>query len=269
MPKSQKRSAVLSRGRRVAIKTGYSHTSRFIGPLRPGMAVPMARPRQLVNNNMGSSFTLEKPLNQKGQMPFAREYNVRLKYTHFTGITANGINTFAGINFSLNSLFDPDFTGVGHQPYMYDSLVAAGYSKYIVTGVKISAEWSNPSVDGMYCAMKLLSVANATPGNIFGKNIEYVTEQRDKKLDVLNNSGSQKKVQSVYVSLARLESITKQQLLSRESEFGALVTTSPSAVNFLQLAVTDSNALGAGNVAVNLTLTYYAKMYGWQTQPQS
>lgn len=44
--------------------------------------------------------------------------------------------------FSANSIFDPDVTGVGHQP-MYRDQYAALYENYVVLGSKISVEFVN------------------------------------------------------------------------------------------------------------------------------
>lgn len=44
--------------------------------------------------------------------------------------------------FSANSLFDPDVTGVGHQP-MYRDQYAALYENYVVLGSKITVEFVN------------------------------------------------------------------------------------------------------------------------------
>lgn len=49
-----------------------------------------------------------------------------------------------GYRFSLNSVFDPDSSGVGHQPLGHDEM-AALYSKYKVLGARITARffWLN------------------------------------------------------------------------------------------------------------------------------
>jgi len=44
--------------------------------------------------------------------------------------------------FSANSIFDPDVTGVGHQP-MYRDQYAALYENYVVLGSKINVEFVN------------------------------------------------------------------------------------------------------------------------------
>ena len=41
----------------------------------------------------------------------------------------------------MNSLFDPDQTGTGHQPYYFDQF-AALYNRYTVLGSKLTAEFS-------------------------------------------------------------------------------------------------------------------------------
>lgn len=47
--------------------------------------------------------------------------------------------------FSVNSLFDPDRTGAGHQPRGFDQ-ISLLFSKYIVVGAKISATYISTNV---------------------------------------------------------------------------------------------------------------------------
>lgn len=60
--------------------------------------------------------------------------------------------------FSANGIYDPDITGLGHQPYGYDQM-AAYFNHYVVIGSKITVNWmnepgsavsENPSVVGVY-----------------------------------------------------------------------------------------------------------------------
>ena len=61
---------------------------------------------------------------------------VRLKYVQETSIDT-GLASINKIYFRANSLFDPDFTGVGHQPLHYDELNVP-YDHYTVYGSKIT-----------------------------------------------------------------------------------------------------------------------------------
>lgn len=66
-----------------------------------------------------------------------KERWVRLKYVQ--EITLNPIlGGIAAHNFRCNSLFDPDFTGIGHQPLHYDQVILP-YFHYTVYGSKLTA----------------------------------------------------------------------------------------------------------------------------------
>lgn len=54
-----------------------------------------------------------------------------------------GINAAIGHVFRLNSCFDPDLTGTGHQPYAFDQW-STFYNRYTVIGAKITCTfWPN------------------------------------------------------------------------------------------------------------------------------
>lgn len=63
-----------------------------------------------------------------GLNPIPQRQIVKMKY-------AQNLNTAAGTaynyKFNLNSIYDPDFTGTGHQPYGYDALETL-YNRYRV-----------------------------------------------------------------------------------------------------------------------------------------
>lgn len=68
---------------------------------------------------------------------------MRLKMKYTDGVllsttTGIGVATYA---FRCNSLFDPDQTGTGHQPYRFDQL-AAIFQRYRVLKSKIIVDWS-------------------------------------------------------------------------------------------------------------------------------
>lgn len=66
---------------------------------------------------------------------------VKLSYHESVGMTStSGILAFH--RFQLNTLFDPDISATGHQPFGRDQW-AALYNKYLVTSATIKVKWAN------------------------------------------------------------------------------------------------------------------------------
>lgn len=89
---------------------------------------------------------------------------LRVKMTYFDWFTINpGTGGATGVyQFSANGLYDPNVTGVGHQPAGFDELMAI-YGEYVVLGCTIklimsNTEGSNPALFGIFC-----SRGNSTP----------------------------------------------------------------------------------------------------------
>lgn len=79
------------------------------------------RPR-IKNLSMGGGFLPRKAIR---------------KLTYAADFSINAGIVLAGHSFRLNSLFDPDETGVGHQPYGFDQMMTY-YGRYTVVGCNIS-----------------------------------------------------------------------------------------------------------------------------------
>lgn len=60
----------------------------------------------------------------------------KLKYCQTNQYVLYTTGTVTPQAFNLNSVYDPDSTGVGHQPRGLDSIYNMGYTKYMVTAVK-------------------------------------------------------------------------------------------------------------------------------------
>lgn len=79
-----------------------------------------------------------------GFFGFPNSIITKLRYcTQFTltsAAAARGINVFAA-----NGIFDPDITGIGHQP-MYRDVYAGIYNNYVVIGSKITAHYLSKTV---------------------------------------------------------------------------------------------------------------------------
>lgn len=60
---------------------------------------------------------------------------VTLKYTETITLTTGALGVFATYFFAANGMFDPNITGVGHQPMYYDQYMAL-YNHYTVIASK-------------------------------------------------------------------------------------------------------------------------------------
>lgn len=85
---------------------------------------------------------------------------------------STNLASFESQSFRGNSIFDPDSTGVGHQPYLHDTW-ALIYSKYKVTGCKI---WVTAVIDentnagraeSMILSLGAFKLITDTPTTIF------------------------------------------------------------------------------------------------------
>lgn len=79
--------------------------------------------------------------------PFYGRKKVVHKYAAVNVPINGGIAGAAAVYvFRVNSLFDPDFTGGGHQPLGFDQM-SAMYNRYTVTNCQIRVVFSNPSTN--------------------------------------------------------------------------------------------------------------------------
>lgn len=83
----------------------------------------------------------------RGDYGFPDRLITKMKYADVYQFTLNGLGTASSNAFRMNSIYDPDHTGTGHQPMWHDQF-AVVYSKYRVLGSKIKAVWTVRSING-------------------------------------------------------------------------------------------------------------------------
>lgn len=113
--------------------------------------------------------------NRKQRIPlplggFPEKHVCRLKYVSFVTLNNSALSSAVPLihHIRANSLYDPDHSGVGHQPRGFDEL-AAIYDHYTVIGSKIKVSFEN-DVDnvnsaGQYCFL-MLQDTNNTPTSL-------------------------------------------------------------------------------------------------------
>lgn len=203
---------------------------------------------------------------QRGQLPFGRSFMARLPYVENYAITASGTTGLAALtyNFYTNNTYDPRYEAGGHQPMQYDFLAQA-YERVWVHGVKVELTFSNPTYDGMYVGYRVR--ANTNTVGISGQTLDYVQEMRDSHISPLNNTGSQTKKYTFFISNPALFGLTKSQY--RNIEYSHTTTGNPGAYGLIEPfafhTISGENSL----IRVNIRLTYYCQFTNPITVAQS
>lgn len=90
---------------------------------------------------------------------------MKMRYVEQLSLNA-GVGSIYGYNFRANSIFDPDQSGVGHQPMGHDQW-SAFYNHYVVLGSKITVTFSNQHAgDPMVCGVFLNDDTTLTSGTL-------------------------------------------------------------------------------------------------------
>jgi len=186
----------------------------------------------------------------------------------FTMYGINSLDTFGTEQvYRLASLYDPDFTGAGHQPYGYDQ-ITPWYQRYQVNSATIKVTFSDPSKDGMYIAVMVKNLND--PATLVNSTLSQARERPNVWLKPLNNTGEQKQVFTKRLDFAQFMGLTKQQWQNDWSNTSALVTTNPGYTPYLQIAVCDGTAAAtAGNVKVTCEIIFHCTFFERATPGQS
>lgn len=113
--------------------------------------------------------------------PVPEKFNAKLSYCSIIALNG-GIFTTADYYFRCNSLFDPDYTGGGHQPMGFDQLMAL-YKKFVVNKAKIMCHFqieTGSTITPGFVAVRKITTPD-TPANF-----EEVTESQGAIIKTIN-----------------------------------------------------------------------------------
>lgn len=159
--------------------------------------------------------------------------------------------TVANYMYRLNNITDPNYTGLGGQPYMRDQLVAL-YSRYVVTGAKVKLYAATKTAD--IDSMVTMRATNSTAG---AADFELEIERGAWKCVVSNESP---KVCKTYYAINKMWGVTRNQVLT-DDVFSASTSGGPSRESYLQLAMQSMDASTSSVVDCMIQITYYVKFY--------
>lgn len=198
--------------------------------------------------------------------PFATRYITKMKYSETITQVGPGGGGLTQFTMNLNSIFDPNRTGVGHQPYGHDTM-ASIYNRYRV--IKCNYVISAVSTGGT--TFNSLGIIAALPANeviaLSGGLPEAQENPRCKFITQAAQAGP--KVLKGTVYLPSLVGRTKAQYMA-DDRYQATYGSSPNEFAILNIF---GGLLGGAAETVttqfNCVLEYLVESFDYKQLPQS
>lgn len=220
--------------------------------------VKRKRAGKVVSKSKRPKFAQLRPfraLSYKRMYPLNRSFRTTLRYAQ-RGVTINppagGLAT--AFIMSANGLYDPDISGVGHQPIGFDQFMAI-YDHYTVHAAKITVDFHNDDETNPVCvgiAVRDNATITTNPHEIVENgNIDYT---------LLNAYGKWKDMCRVtmYQDIAKF--LGRKQLLS-DPQCKGDASSNPTEQVYFHVVIWSLGAVDAGNTTCMVTVDYDATFH--------
>ena len=188
--------------------------------------------------------------------PIPSRFITKMKYSDTIAVTTLN-NAFA---FNLNSIFDPNRTGVGHQPYGHDTLYTL-YNRYrvIACGYRINVVMGATSTPIQLAAMPANEVLGTISINELRENprAKYITQ----------NPGATSVILSGKSYIPSLVGRNKAQYMA-DDRYQAQMGASPGELAILNLVATDAFDAPVA-LTIQVLLEYHVEFFDVKHLAQS
>lgn len=205
------------------------------------------RRRKRYNRRRGKKYKMDVTI-VRGPKIIPDKCRMVLPYSEtiqFTG-TGNSIQVFRG-----NSLFDPDFTGVGHQPLGFDEWKAF-YDIYKVHACSISIRMVNSSTLATVCAV-WPSPYSTTPSLI-----DQALERPYTRSVILGTESGNST--AIMKNFSSTKSVWGQKIIE-EDNFSSIQSANPVKEWYFLFMASQIAGSGSLNLSVVFKLKYYVEMF--------
>lgn len=194
-----------------------------------------------------------------GTIGFPDTYVTKLKYAETIDIAPGAV--IGQYSYRGNSLYDPDFSGGGHQPGYFDELSKV-YTRYRVLGAKITVSFMNNVGTSPLQAVIIpcTEVFTVTTISLAMEN------PRVKLLPLLGVAGYQTTTGSLAISTSTILGLKGREVY--DLDYSALVTSNPVSIWYFIVVASD---ISSTNVGANGTIhiEYLAEFYDKREITQS
>lgn len=201
--------------------------------------------------------------------PFAPVLHTKLRYSERIAISTAAVTGLGGTEaiFRLGSLFDPNASGVGHQPYYYDQLTPL-YWRYVVYGCTVQIEYTN-CTDSNIVVMYMCAPGSSTADLV---NLNSFDANERPGCGTIRGSAYGPACTTAnlgYIPLPKLEGKTWNEYMGDETAYHANVGQNPQMSPLLRINCCSDSLSPDQQVYITVTMVFHCKLYNRRYQPQS
>ncbi len=213
-----------------------------------------------------NTLSLRRPLTSYNTMtPWSPATYRDMKYTQNILLSV-GVAGLTGAEqvFRLNSLFDPDLSGVGHQPYGFDQ-VAAFYKHYRVEKATIEVTVYNATTNRMFL---FWTVANPDNTKVLTEiSPDFIGEMPNADYVICSpDSGqAQTNIRRTF-DMAEMAGLTSEQYRTKtDLDYSANVGGSPTRPIVIRFATASGDLTDPQSIKIYIKITYRTRFWGLLT----
>jgi hypothetical protein len=168
----------------------------------------------------------------------------------------------------LNGVYDPNATGVGHQPYGFDQLTPF-YGYYLVKATKyrILVTTIGSTAEVAVCFQIYPAVSGVS---IAGSSVDAATEKSTCTVFPVGPSGVDRaRLIEGKAQMHNIFGITPAQYKNEQTTYGAAVTAGPSAGAYLEIGAASYSGVSGTTISVQVVLDFDVEFFQPKTLPQS
>lgn len=192
------------------------------------------------------------PMGSIGYMP--RSMSTQHRYCEEISLTTDNTTGLTGSEyvFRLNSLFDPNETGAGHQPRGFDQM-AEIYKRYCVWKVDVNVKVTGVSTASLYIGMRYSSNNNITYSV---GNLKYQNELLEQENTAVIDGFVGNQINLLGLHIADIQGAKRNSIFD-DVLYSAAPTANPAAVCRFGVAVGSSDLTTGATAKVCVTFVYH------------
>ncbi len=183
--------------------------------------------------------------------PMAKKFVFKTRYVDLNNVLDAGAGGIAVSHvYNITSLFDPNFTGLGHQPIGFDQIMPM-YDHYTVIGARARIVFTNSDPDN--AQLVCLQMKDATT---VSTNVSEIIENGMSRYTVLSPKGGSKDTQTLTMNFSSKKFFSRNPLASDKNQ--GTITSSPAEGAFLHVIVDPQTTSNAERVTYTIQIEFVA-----------